>query len=168
MDQWPDAAKEVIAFQDNHLVLLALDAAESDTDVRRSSIAGARRGVFAARDFVAGEYILPFYGQVIITTSTLRCTSRIPMLLCGGKVVVCSRALGAQLHPTGGRALCRWVLAPTFGTRWLGLPTGRIYLCLWFPPSSAPQAGPMPRKKVFLTMLSSTSVLILLSRTRIS
>lgn len=65
MDQWPDAAKEVIAFQVNHLVLLALDAAESDTYMRRSLIAGAGRGVFAARDFVAGEYILPFFGQVI-------------------------------------------------------------------------------------------------------
>lgn len=65
VDFWPAAAADILAYGVDHRALLAVDAAASDTYVRRSSIAGAGRGLFAARDFLEGELILPFYGQVV-------------------------------------------------------------------------------------------------------
>ncbi|KAK1866197.1 hypothetical protein I4F81_008717 [Pyropia yezoensis] len=65
VDFWPAAAADILAYGVDDRALLAVDAAATDTYVRRSSIAGAGRGLFAARAVLEGELLLPFYGQVV-------------------------------------------------------------------------------------------------------
>lgn len=64
LDQWPSDAVAFFHEVDPE-ALLAADAAGNDVEIRTSTIPGAGRGVFALRDFVKGERILPFWGFLV-------------------------------------------------------------------------------------------------------
>lgn len=65
VDLWPRPAANFLSARVDHRALAAVDAASSGTYVQWSSIAGAGRGLFAAREFAVAEVILPFFGQVV-------------------------------------------------------------------------------------------------------
>lgn len=60
--------------------LLQVDCDANDIFVAPSTIEGAGRGVFAARDFAVGEHILPLTGQIVYDDLTPALTSADPSL----------------------------------------------------------------------------------------
>lgn len=62
--EWPLTAVNFLDQADDD-VLLAADAAGNDVRVGISTVPGAGRGVFALRDFQAGETLLPFWGPLV-------------------------------------------------------------------------------------------------------
>lgn len=75
LDKWPvDAA--TFFFGVDPGVLLAADAGGNDVEVRTSTIPGAGQGVFALRDFVKGERILPFWGVLVFEDLSDAASSR--------------------------------------------------------------------------------------------
>lgn len=65
VDHWPRPAANFLIARVDHRAIAAVDAEASGTYVQRSSVAGAGRGLFAARELTVGEVILPFFGQVV-------------------------------------------------------------------------------------------------------
>lgn len=76
LDQWPSGAASFYERVDS-AVLLAADAAGNDVEIRPSTVPGGGRGVFALRDFVEGERILPFCGTLIYEDLSVAATSSI-------------------------------------------------------------------------------------------
>lgn len=64
LDAWPSSAQAFYQNVDSD-VMLAADAAGNDVEIRPSAVPGAGDGVFALRNFVKGERILPFWGPLV-------------------------------------------------------------------------------------------------------
>lgn len=79
LDQWPLGGVSALLRADTE-DLLQVDCDYNDVFVARSTIEGAGRGVFAARDFAIGDRILPMTGQIVYDDLTAALTSADPSL----------------------------------------------------------------------------------------